>query len=324
MAEEEFNDRQVEINEAQGAKHFFNQALEISKTKKRCRCCNRGIEEGNEMKQFEQFVMSRLDRLNPSNLKDVENDMKEWQNLLNSLRMLLPLQSNYQRMKNVELPSLNDSTDELDSKFKDVQKQVNESDKKIEDFRRSIEDLNNLKSLANEMARNLREVKDLEREINSLERDLKISSNSILTLEEIQNELNDITSNIRNLNDVLNVLQTEKEQKSKSLATEQECYHEKQLELEQSRNSARQLESSKQALGDMEDNIRTLQERSRSLDPEIETINEPKDALEEEKATHAVEIQHSENMARSKLNEIESCIHEMITINKLIHGLVSI
>lgn len=322
VAEAETNDCLTEINEASGTEGFLKKALEIAKSKHRCRCCNRGISDGNEMQQFETFVKSRLDKLNPSQLSEVESDMKEWQKISEGLKLLLPVATNLETLKTVELPSLATAVVELDAKQKDTQNQVNDVEARIEGCKKATTELESLKVLGGEVSRILREIKDLEREINSLERDLKISSNSTLTVDEIQAELQDITSKMRSMTDELNALQIDKEKKTKALSNEQECYHEKQLALEQSRNAARELESSKETLTELENEIYRLGERSHQLDPEIEALSGPKDALEEEKSKHLSEVEKQEQEARNNLTEHESYIQQLVTANKSIKAYI--
>ncbi|TIC41726.1 hypothetical protein E3Q08_03156 [Wallemia mellicola] len=322
VAEAETKDCLTEINEASGTEGFLKKALEIAKSKHRCRCCNRGISDGNEMQQFENFVKSRLDKLNPSQLSEVESDMNEWQKILEGLKLLLPVATNLERLKTVEVPSLAAAVEELDVKQKDTQNQANDVEARIEGCKKATIELESLKVLGGEVSRILREAKDLEREINSLERDLKVSSNSTLTIDEIQAELQDITSKMRSTTNELNALQSDKEKKTKTLSNEQECYHEKQLALEQSRNAARELESSKEALNELENEIYRLGERSRHLDPEIEALSGPKDALEEEKSKHLSEVEKQEQEARNNLTEHESYIQQLVAANKSIKAYV--
>ncbi|TIA89934.1 hypothetical protein E3P99_01838 [Wallemia hederae] len=323
VAEEETNGCMAEINEGSGTEDFLRKALDIAKAKHRCRCCNRAIGDGDEMVKFETYVNSRLDKLNPSHLVEVENDMKEWSRILEGLKILVPVASNLERMKSVELPSLVTAISELDAKHKNMEKDVADAEKRLDECKRAIGDVEQLKVLSSEVSRTLREVKDLDREISSLERDLKVSSNSTLTVEEVQQELRDISQRIRSTADELSGLQKAKSKKMQDLSNEQECYHEKQLSLEQTRNAARELEALKVTLSELDLEIRRLGDRSRALDPEIDALSAPKDALEEEKRGHMSEVDKAEQEARNSLQVVEGYLQQLLSANKSIKAYIT-
>lgn len=323
VAEEETNGCMAEINEGSGTEEFLRKALEIAKAKHKCRCCNRSISNGDEMDKFDSYVNSRLDKLNPVHLVEVENDMKEWTRILEGLKILMPVASNLDHMKSVELPSLTTSISELDSKHTNVEKDVQDADAHLDECKKALGDLEQLKVLGGEVSRSLREMKDLEREINSLERDLKVSSSSTLTPEEVQKELRDITARIRSTADELTAVQNAKTKKMQDLSNEQECYHEKQLSLEQSRNNTREVEAAKVMLSELDLEIRQLGDRSRALDPEIDALSAPKDMLEEEKLAHMRQIDTAEQEARHHLQVVEGYVQQLLSANRSIAGYIS-
>ncbi|EOR01216.1 hypothetical protein E3P92_01707 [Wallemia ichthyophaga] len=323
VAEEEKNGCMAEIHESSGTGDFLRKALEIARAKHKCRCCNRSISDGDEMGKFESYVNSRLDKLNPAHLDEVENDMKEWSRIHEGLKILKPVASNLDRMCSVELPSLTTSIGELEAKHSILERDVNRADSGLDAGKKALGELEQLKMLAGDVSRVLREIKDLEREISSLERELKLTSNSSLTLEEVQRELGDISARIRSTADELTVAQHAKAKKMQELSHAQECHHEKQLSLEQSRNAARELEAAKGGLTEIDLEIRQLSDQSRMLDPEIDALSGPRDVLEREKCEHSEQVERAEETARSKLHKVEGYVQQLLSANRTIAGYVS-
>ncbi|KIM89254.1 hypothetical protein PILCRDRAFT_218441 [Piloderma croceum F 1598] len=170
-----------------GASQIYEKLLDVGKAKKVCTVCDRHLND-REMVVFEKFLRGEMKRSSPESIAENTEEMKEWEDELERLQKLVPIQASRDRLKRNELPALERQIKEQEAAIPAISHKAEEASDKMDELKKLLKDVTSMKQHAINIARTQKETDRLRDEISSLESELK-STGSTKTADEVEAEL---------------------------------------------------------------------------------------------------------------------------------------
>lgn len=124
----------------------------------------------------------------PQELRQLKEDLVNWEKQLAELKRLVPAELTYNRLSKDEIPAAEQAATQQEDKLAPARDKAEETTARLNDLKDRARDVQTLKKSAAEVSRLHRECEDIQREIGKLESELS-ATGSTATTEEIQEQL---------------------------------------------------------------------------------------------------------------------------------------
>ncbi|KAF7288559.1 AAA-23 domain-containing protein [Mycena chlorophos] len=294
--------------------------LSEGKRRKVCTACNRHL-DAHEIPNFEKHLKDQIRRCNADTVGDLQAEVVEWETVVKELQDMKPHVMHRDRLRTTEVPSLEAQIKELDAKLPVTTNNHNHLVEQVEDIKRSIGDLQALKTQAQTISRLQQEIKRANENIAAYEDQLSVTG-SVKTADDIQAELDEVTSNIRKHEKQKEAIQKEKETRTASMRLLEGQVNKMEVDVVRLEGKLREKQALEAQIEQLKKDVQTCIASSKLEDAAILKAKEPIDALrtEHEKTQRSLDKQITD--AQTLYQELRSSVEHLSQTNKGIENYV--
>ncbi|KAG2030192.1 P-loop containing nucleoside triphosphate hydrolase protein [Suillus americanus] len=301
-AEEELEIRKNESKA--GMSQVYEQILKVGQAKKRCTACNRGLHD-NEMAGFEKYLKEQIKNHSPEAVEAQKAEVKQWEDEVKNLRILMPVFTTKERIRTVELPTLEKQIKALDE------------DLPLTDLKKDIREVASLKQSASTVSRNQNETERLKSDIKNLETELA-ATGTAKTGDDVQGELDVLSNEIRSNERERQALMTERDHQNQLLRTNENDLHAMEKKENTLSNQIRDKDTMEERIVAMTNEIATLHSKLKELDSKISEAQAPIDMLEQEHQQAMVDLDAKIREAQRSVQELNTNVDKLDNLNKIV------
>lgn len=294
---------------------FFKECLTTFKEHDRCQLCYRGFKPNDsERSKFQKRLEARIQEATNQNLQEM---LEEYQTDLEKLREAKPSYDTWMRLKSKEIPELETSLRELESRRDNLVKVIEEQDQRVNECQESKRDVDFISKDVNSIVDDYKATRAFEEEIKelSLKQEQAGASRSV---EKIQEDLKHINDQLKTVRNTVTQLSMEKERsrekitslelKAKDVSTKVTSAGFALREKGRLLSQAQEIRS--ENAGHRE-SMRQTDEDLQGLIPEIQQVQAKYDAIEQRGAQKEQELQSSYQKITDSLSSLKNSSKEI-------------
>ncbi|KAN0125486.1 P-loop containing nucleoside triphosphate hydrolase protein [Lactarius tabidus] len=291
--EEAINDATGEINflreslsKSSESVELYQKLLSYGQTKHVCQVCSRHMTD-EELKPFESYLNDKIKQTDPKTRSKFENDLKDWEIVLEDYRRLMSDDSAIHRLKAMDIPSLEEQIHDQDKLLPSLVQNSEKADEKLQALKKELRDLVSLRQHAVNLSRLYNDCNGLRKEISNVENSLAATGTK-KTADDVQQELDQLSAELRNTEKERQNLQSDRERRNTILRGHETELHQLQLRETDLRSQVREKDSLKQGVEAMNVEMKSVTSQLKELDVQILEGQGPIDAHDQEyQATQA-------------------------------------
>ncbi|KAI0057825.1 hypothetical protein BV25DRAFT_1994717 [Artomyces pyxidatus] len=299
---------------------FYTRILKIGQTRHRCDGCDRHITD-DELEAFESYVQGHIKRASPESKAEYEIDLEQSKKDLETFQSLLPVEASIQRLKDIEIPSLERDAMEQEAALPALTRTADQASEKVASVKKELKDLSSIRQHAGNVSRLYGDVERVKLDIAAIEKSLA-STGSTKTADDVQGELDDLSLELRATEKEKQNVTSDRERKINILRGHQNDLHKLQLHESELRNQVREKEALQKSIEEKQQEIVSLTSRIKDLDIKIVEGQGPIALLEEEykaaekefnaKSTQAQQATHELDVSTDKLEGASKAIEKYV------------
>ncbi|KAF8645183.1 hypothetical protein AX16_008010 [Volvariella volvacea WC 439] len=305
-----------------GESQVYKQLLETADKQKICGACRRPFND-REMGEFKKHVTESLKNAAPDRLQQNKTEIREWEQELEHLQALRPVQSAWSNLTNKEIPALEKQVQEQEALIPTLSSQVETVSERVDVLKDSVRDIANLKQHGSNVVKLQKEIERAQQEIATYESELA-STGSTKTTEDIQLELDEVGSEIRALDREKQALLTDRERQTNAVRVLENNLHDLELSEKDMKNEIDRKHQLEEQVEAEKKEITSASSKLRNFDSEIASVQAPLDAMEKEyqeaQAALAIKVQQ----ARTAVEELNRSNDQLTQLNRDIERYVKI
>ncbi|KAF8134783.1 AAA domain-containing protein [Mycena galopus ATCC 62051] len=303
-ATNEVDHRKSVANATAGSSAVYEHLLRVGKQKKVCTACNRHMED-HEVVVFEKYLKDQMKKSSPESVATVKEELKEWEEELSRLQKLRPVLASRDRLKDTEIPELEAKIKEQDGKISAATATAESLSEKVEDFKRDLRDIRNLKTQAQTVSRLQKELKRAQEDVVDAETQLS-ATGSTKTLDDVQNELDELLAEIRKNDKQKENLVKEKEKRTSSMRVYENQIHAMEMESVDLKTKIRARDEKEKNIERMKKEIAAYNTGMKDEDAKILQAQAPIDDLAEEHSRVQKELNSEIQTAQNLYQDLQS------------------
>ncbi|GJJ13191.1 hypothetical protein Clacol_007442 [Clathrus columnatus] len=331
-AMEEISVRKDTTSAVAGSSKVYESLLKQGRSKNLCTVCNRHLSD-NEMIVFEKFVSlvfevqnsirnslqlkDQIKKTSQANVEDVNNELKEWETELARLQELLPIETARDRLKNVEIPALEQQKIAQEALLPEASTAVEKANEKVAEIRRQQRELAILKQHATTVSRIQREIKTAKEEQATLETELA-ATGSTRSIDDVQQEIEKLSVNIRTLErDRSHITKERDAALANQRALEVELLRH-QMQEEKLHGRLKDRQTTEDRINSNRALLVDLQNQMKEMDVQISAASTPIQELEEEQRQFQLASNEKIAEAQARSQEYNRSVDRIDQQNKVI------
>ncbi|GLB38321.1 putative repair protein [Lyophyllum shimeji] len=303
-----------------GGSAIYESLLRVGKQKKLCTACNRHLSD-DELVVFEKYMQEMMKKASPQAIEANRDEMRQWEEELERLQELRPVQAARDQMKTAELPALEREIRQQEDTYPDLRRAAEQAAENLDKVKQELKDVLSLQDHVKTISRLRLDVGRAETDIGSLEGDL-VATGSIKTVDEVQTELDEVSAQLRASEREKQKLQAERERQTTSLRTIEHSVHSLELKERDLATEMRERDALETRMAEMKQEIGAFTMRIKALDLSISEAQAPIKALEEEHRKAQSDLNSQINLARHAVQELNSATDKLAMINRSIERYV--
>ncbi|GJN94490.1 hypothetical protein Rhopal_007572-T1 [Rhodotorula paludigena] len=273
---------------------FYDTVLNKAQKNHVCIGCDRSVSR-DELPDLDRYIKRRKEKA-PQELRQLKEDLVNWEKQLAELKRLVPAELMYNRLSKDEIPAAEQAATQQEDKLAPARDKAEETTARLNDLKDRARDVQTLKKSAAEVSRLHRECEDIQREIGKLESELS-ATGSTATTEEIQEQLRQLSEELRTVKAATEKIRTEQQQATNTIQTLSTSIHAREMELSKRRQELKDKEALEQTQVETRDNIGKLETQSKDLDKKISEATAPIRQKENELSTIRADFTRDEAAA---------------------------
>ncbi|KAG1739598.1 hypothetical protein EDB19DRAFT_1828817 [Suillus lakei] len=324
-------ERELEIRKKEskaGVSQVYEQILKAGQAKKRCTACNRDLHD-NEMVGFEKYLKEQIKNHSPEAVEAQKAELEIWESELKDLRALMPVFTTKERIRTVELPTLEKQIKALDEDLPSNSEKAEQARYScnflnletylhlLADLKKDIREVASLKQSASTVSRNQNETERLKTEIQNLETELA-ATGTAKTGDDVQRELDVLSNEIRSNERERQTLMTERDHQNQLLRTNENDLHAMEKKENTLSNQIRDKDIMEERIVTMTNEIAALHSKLKELDTKISEAQAPIDMLEHEHQQAMVDLDARIREAQRTVQELNMNIDKLDNVNKIV------
>ncbi|KAF8895513.1 hypothetical protein BD779DRAFT_1640508 [Infundibulicybe gibba] len=303
-----------------GGTTVYESLLRVGRQKKLCGACNRHLND-EEMAVFETYLKDLMKKTSPESIKANERETAEWEQELQRLQSLRPVQVTRDQLKTVTLPDLEKQIQIQEEEVPHLSQAAEEALTKLNEIKEQLKDVLMLKQYAATITRLNKELNRAADEVRTLESDLA-STGSTKTADDVQIQLDNLATEIRaNDRDKQNVT-AERERHNTTIRTLETKLHGMELNERDLNNQIKDKIAVEEKIESMKTAIVSFANELKGTDAKISEAQAPIDALEAEHAQIKLELNGKISQSQILGQELNMSIDKLTQINKNLYRYV--
>lgn len=308
------------LSKSSESTELYEALLSYGRTKHICEVCTRHMTD-EELKPFESYLNDKIKKASPDAQREYKNDVELWESALKSYRELMPCESSVHRLKDVDIPSLEEQIHAQDESLPSLTEIAENANDKLQVLKRELKELVALRQHAVNVSRLHGDCKDLRKEISNVEKSLAITG-SKKTADDVQQELDELSAALRNTEKEKQNLQNDRERRNNILRTHEDELHKLQLQETDLRSKVREKEALQRSIEAMQQEMKSLSSQLKELDAQIVEGQGPIDLLDREYQTMQTELNAKLSEAQHSTQELSRRADKLEGANKRIERYV--
>ncbi|RDB18009.1 DNA repair protein rad50 [Hypsizygus marmoreus] len=310
----ELSHRKTSAGILSGGSSVYESMLRIGKQKKLCTACNRHLDD-NELVVFEQYLQEMMKKAAPEKVAANNAEMREWEEELERLQNLRPVQASRDQIKLKDLPALEKEIKEQEDAYSGISHETEEAADNLDKVKRELKDVLILKDHVKTVVRLQREIAHSENEVQNLESDL-VATGSTRTAGEVQVELETLSANLRALEREKQNILADRDRQKDAVRTIENSLHSMELKERDLQNEIREKTVLEERIETMNREIATSTSRIKDLDVSISEARAPIEALEVEQKKMQNELNFKITEAQRISQDLNLNADKLAVINK--------
>ncbi|GAA5991630.1 hypothetical protein JCM5350_007782 [Sporobolomyces pararoseus] len=311
-AEEEHSYRQGSITSQGAVQQFYQSILKKAKDSHVCMGCDRGV-SAEELPDLERYLKRRIEKA-PQELIDLKNELAQWDQQLTTLKRLIPVEVNYNKLIKEEIPSAEEAVQVQEDKLAPAKLKAEEASTSLNELKDRQRDLQSLKKTASDVMRLHRETVDIGRDIEKLESELS-ATGSTATSDEIQAKLSDISEKLRLVKIATDKIRSEQQSATRTIQSLSSSIHAREMELSRKRQELKDKEALEARQNDTREEVANLEKQAKELDKRLADSVAPIRQKENDLAAARTQFMAEESAASRELQAYNKS-DEQIQLNK--------
>ncbi|GAA5829449.1 hypothetical protein JCM5353_001337 [Sporobolomyces roseus] len=311
-AEEEHSFRQGSITSQGAVQQFYQSILKKAKDSHVCMGCDRGFSDA-ELPDLERYVKRRIEKA-PQELVDLKNELALWDQQLNTLKRLIPVEVNFNKLIKDDIPAAEQAVQVQEDKLAPAKLKAEEASTTLNELKDRQRDLQSLKKTASDVMRLHRETVDIGRDIEKLESELS-ATGSTATSEEIQAKLGEIADKIRAAKVAMDKIRSEQQSATRTVQSLSSSIHSREMELSRKRQELKDKEALETRQNDAREEVTSLEKQAKDLDKRLADGVAPIRQKENDLAAVRTQFMAEESAASRELQAYNKS-DEQIHLNK--------
>ncbi|UZJ57177.1 hypothetical protein CBS101457_006497 [Exobasidium rhododendri] len=293
----------------ENATKFFDAALRQGQEKHSCLTCGRGIKEDESAKVL-NHMKELVRKSQPAHQKEEVENLRGWQDQLHNFTALKPKEGQMQALRSEDIPLLREQVQEAEEKLNGLKEEAEQRSNEVDECKAEIRELGNLRRIAADIGRMLKEVKTLHSEALALEKDLA-NTGSARTGDQVQQEIDELADGIKRLKRELQSLQQDKETTRTQFSSHERNVHRAEMTMSQKKQEFDRREGLAKRLEELQKEQEELQQRLNNLQRQIETSSEPIRNAKEDLEQFKVSATRLENDMQSQLSNLSGLVKQL-------------
>ncbi|GAA6018937.1 hypothetical protein JCM11491_005685 [Sporobolomyces phaffii] len=311
-AEEEHSFRQGSITSQGAVQQFYQSILKKAKDAHVCMGCDRGFSDA-ELPDLERYVKRRIERA-PQELVDLKHELAQWDQQLDKLKRLVPIEVNYNKIVKEEIPAAEEAAQVQEDKLAPAKLKAEEASSALNELKDRQRDLQALKKTASDVMRLHRDTVDIGRDVEKLESELS-ATGSTATSEEIQAKLSEIADKIRSVKVSTDKIRSEQQSATRTIQSLSSSIHAREMDLTRRRQELKDKEALETRQNDAREEVGDLEKQAKELDKRLADSFAPIRQKENDLASVRSQFQ-SEEAAASRELQAYNKSDEQIQLNE--------
>lgn len=308
-AEREAKICREELSLMQNATNFFERALKQGNDKHSCVACGRSIEEDEKNKVLEH-MKEMIRKSQPEMQAEEKDNLEIWESQLRKYSDLKPKESQMMIIQRDEIPGLRVQVQQAEEQLNELREKAEQTTNDVDEVKSELRELNNLRRIAADIARMLKEVDNLQSEAKSLEKDL-VSTGTARTGDEVQEEIDTLANGIKTLKRELQMLQQDKETIRTQLSSHERSVHRVEMTLTQKRQDFSRRQEMQNRLEELQKEQEETQQTLNNLQRQMEASSEPIRKAREDLDNFKRDATKVESEAQSKLDHLSGLVKQL-------------
>ncbi|KAL1742353.1 P-loop containing nucleoside triphosphate hydrolase protein [Schizophyllum fasciatum] len=318
-AKEEIEIRRKQIEGLKGGETLLKRWLQLGEENRKCPACVRRMDD-RDFKDFEKIMKEHIMNADPKKLDGTKTEMEEWQQELDELEGLIPLQMELERLKE-ETPALETKIKAQEDALPGLSAQADEITDKIDLLRKQSHEVQTLKLQAANVGRLQKDIERLGQEITEIEHDLSVTGSTKST-DDLQAEIEKMTDQIRSLEREKNHITADSNRMNNSvISTERELHalQTRRMELTSKLEKMKTLETN---IAEAKKRIEEIAVDQKDIDARIQEAQSPIDALNAQWDTVRAELRAAIETASEHTRTLNVDSDKLSGINKAVERYV--
>ncbi|OAA48552.1 DNA repaire protein UVS6 [Metarhizium rileyi] len=265
--EQQVEDLRNELSLFDALVDYYNKCKRMLETKKRCLLCERHFDD-SQSASLDRLSKKIEKNLDPKGKVDVEKDLKEAIESLDSLRKVQASHDTYTRLT-AELPSISHECKAIEGEYDALERQLEEHESKVSGEDERVHDLNDLSKTVSSICQLMKDIQDSESQVDRI-MSQQLSGGVTRSADEIHELQASIGEQMRTSKNRLSKLTTDRQRMKDQLSS---------LELERSelRNKIGRAVGQLDKKNDLQNQIQALKD---DMTHQRETIQRADEELE--------------------------------------------
>ncbi|KAK7048369.1 DNA repair protein rad50 [Favolaschia claudopus] len=319
-ADTEVDLRKSIASKTSGSGTVYEQLLKAGKQKGVCVVCNRSMKKEEEV-VYEKYLKDQIKKSSPEAQAANQDELKEWEEEMARLQKLRPIAASRDRLKDTELPDTEARIKEQDAKIPELRVAAESASDKVEDLKRDLRDVRNLKIHAQTVSRLQKELKRANDEVLDAEKQLS-TTGSTKTLDDVQNELDGLLAEIRKNDKQKETLIKEKENRNIAIRNYENQIHSLEMQAIDIKTKIGRQQETEKRVADMKAENATINAGIRAEDAKILQAQVPIDSLEEQHSLAQRELNVEIQSAQNLYSDLSSSVDKLNQTNKSVETYV--
>ncbi|OBZ71496.1 DNA repair protein RAD50 [Grifola frondosa] len=319
-ASSEISVRNEELGKHTGTQSIYQRLLATGKNKKCCPLCMRDMDE-EDMDIYEGNVKDLLKKSSPQAIRDLENELKEWDLELKRLQELAVVAASRETLRSAELPALEQQIKEKEAEIPGLTEKAEQLLNQLNEVNKELKDISAMRQQALLVANAQHAIERLKYEISSLENILS-STGSTRTADGVQAELDVLAGDIRiNEREKQNIM-ADRERQTNATRSQENDLHRIQLRESQLKNQMQARTALEQRVEEMRQEISVANAQIKDLDAKIKDASDPIDQLDREWQAMQQELAVKISQAQQASQEFNKSVDQLDRMNRAVEDYV--
>lgn len=294
-AEKKVENVRKDVLMIQSAELIYQNFIELARENQECPLCDRGI-HGDALKKMLDQMQSTIDNV-PTSLQENKQLLTEQETLYEQLCGLLPTWQDITRLKDTEVPQIQQRLSAIQQSMTELNSEIKESTLRLEKLQAEEAKASALMSDAEAILRHYKDFTVLSEQIRAEESTLLQSSSDMRTVEEVDKEYSTLKEKSQELLEASERAQKEQQARQDNIRRLESCVFELKDKLLQSKGSYDSIALLQRNMAEIENSSKTLQQEIRGAEEGLAVkLGEREEVLAQKNQTEA------ENEA--KMNEV--------------------